>query len=136
MISQVRVGLAAGIATINGLNVDPNGLVQGAITPPTAVILPGEPYLEYSVTMGDEVYDLRFTVLLIVGAAYSPENQQALDNYLEPTGAMSIRAAVHSHVTTAYDYAIVRRAFSIGMFEYAGQQYYGAQLTVEVACSV
>lgn len=135
MFAAVRTDLATAISTITGLNTDPNGTVQAQVTPPAAVLLPADPFIDYSTVMDDDAFNLAFTILIVVGQAYSPDNQQTLDGYLEPSGATSIRAGLHASTSTSWDFVIARRARNVGLFEYNGQTYFGAQIDVEVSVS-
>ncbi len=95
-LTAVRVELAARLASIDGLRV----YAEMPATPdvPAAAVLPRRG--QYAVTFNDSVtHD--FAIWLYVNPSDTTRAQIALDSYLAPTGAQSIKEALEETVVTA-----------------------------------
>jgi hypothetical protein len=131
-LSGIRDALKARLATIDGLRV--YDTVPGQAVVPAAVIAPAPgTFLTYDATM-DGADDVSFTVTLLVSTASDRAAQDALDAYLSDTGARSIKAAVDGDITLddTVHFATVVEARNYGFLEYAGVNYLGCELLVNV----
>lgn len=129
-IAQIRDGLKARLATIQGLR--PFDYAPGAVTPPAAVVYPET--IAYGTSLREQTHDPRFIILVLVNPANDRTAQDALDAYLDPSGASSILAAVDADPTLggAASYAAVTRLTDYGNVTFGGTEYLGAKLSVEV----
>lgn len=134
----IREGLATNLRTIAGLRV--SEWVIGDINPPAAVVVPGDPSrknvyaINYDCTMGRGSDDYIFTILLMVANKVERASQEALDEYLEGSGAKSVKAAVESEPTLGgvCHFVNVTGVRDYGIVDYGGQKYVGAEFLVEV----
>lgn len=137
-ISALREGLKTRLDTVSGLRA--HAQVVGDVNPPAAVVIPGDPsrknsmVVNYDSTMGRGSDDFMFTILLLVSAKVERVSQDALDDYLDGSGATSIRAAIAADGTLGgiAHFTNVTGVRDYGMVEYGGQKYVGAELIVEV----
>lgn len=137
-ISAIRDGLKARLDTISGLRA--HAIVVGDVVPPAAVVIPGDPsrkaamVVNYDSTMGRGSDDFLFTILLLVSNKVERVSQDALDAYLDGSGATSIREAIAADGTLGgvAHFTNVTGVRDYGLVSYGGQQYVGAELIVEV----
>ena len=131
-IGEVRIALAARLATIVGLTV------YETVTPtpvvPCAFIRPDTG--DYDVTMASGGDLARFEVVLLASAAGGPWDvaQDKVDAYLARSGSGTIRGAIQGDVTlggTAHSARVIGWR-DYGTLGYGGAEYFGARLTVEV----
>jgi hypothetical protein len=134
-VSAIRVALANQITTVTGMRTLAEAKDQ--ISPPVAVILPGQPFVTYGLTM-DGAFSVNLRVLLIISDAGPNEKvQRALDAYLgsgSGVSASSIANALRADPTLG---GVVHFAetISVGNYnrlEYAGLPYFGARLEVQI----
>lgn len=136
--TDIRNGLKARLDTISGLRT--HAFVVGDIAPPAAVIIPGDPSrkgvfaIDFDATMGRGSDDYIFTVLLLVSNKVERVSQEALDAYLEGSGATSVKAAIEGEKTLGgvCHFANVVGVRDYGLVTYGGQTYVGAEFIVEV----
>lgn len=96
-VAAIASGLQARLATITGLRAYSYQPEQ--LNPPFAYpILNGATY-HRTMGMGNAVTQLDWTVSVIVGRYVDRTAIVALDGYLSPTGATSIRAALEGDLT-------------------------------------
>ena len=95
LISELRTGLAANLATITGLRTA--ATVPDNPNPPIAIILPQG--VEYDNTFGRGMNTYTFAVTVIVGRVSERSGQNALDAYVSSTGSSSIKLAIESNKT-------------------------------------
>lgn len=96
-IQQIREGLAAKLAPIKGVQVQP--YLLAAPTPPTIWVFPGGPgdnAVEYDQTMGRGGDELMFTVQAFIGSPLDIGAQKRLDELLAPTGPSSVKAMLET----------------------------------------
>lgn len=130
-IQALRSGIAARVATINGLGAY-DTIPANPQAPCVLVQLTGA---DYDLAMADGGMIVRFELMLLacqIGTAYDVA-QAAVDQYLGATGALSIKAAVEADVTlggTAYT-ARVTGWTDYGTIVVGGTEYMGARLSVE-----
>lgn len=132
----IRNALAASITKFTGLRTD--GQARDQITPPCAVVLPGNPLINYASTM-DGALDINLAVLLIISdAAPVDATQRALDTYLgvdqNPMIGSSIPEAIEEDNTLGglVHYIQAVNAGSYGRLEYSGVTYFGARISVVI----
>lgn len=101
ILADIREGLAANLAAIPDLQIPERGYMLSNATPPTSEIFPGGPAgrIEYDRAMGRGLDKIPFTVRVLVALASEIGAQAAMDDYLEPTGARSVRAALSADRT-------------------------------------
>lgn len=100
-LSDIRAGMAANLATLDGIQVSPYMLASP--TPPALHIIPAS--IEYDQAMARGVDLLVFTVQVFVALGLDQAAQIKLDEYLAPTG---IKAALESDRTLGGVVADVR----------------------------
>jgi hypothetical protein len=113
-LSDIRAGIRTRLATIAGLNVY-DYLPDNPATPGATVAPLSGTFVTYNTTF-DGNTEWTLGVLVIVPNAVDHVSQDALDTYLQPTGASSVKAAIDAGFTlggVAY-YAVVTEARNYG----------------------
>ncbi len=134
-LSAIRSALATQITAQTGLRTLPEA--RDVISPPVAVILPGQPLATYGGTM-DGVLTINLRVLIAISDAPPNEKvQRALDAYLGigvSSGTSSIPAAIQSDPTLGgvVHFAIPMNASSYGRISYNDIIYFGSRLDVSI----
>lgn len=128
-IPTIRDALQARLATVSGIHA--YDTVQGTVMLPAAIVVPGEPFVEYDDSMTGG-YTLNFRVLLLVQYGVDRLSQDKLDGYLPDAGALSVAAAVNGSLGNTVSSARVRTAGSYGTHTYNGIEYLGCEFAVEV----
>jgi hypothetical protein len=130
-LTAICNGLAAVLGGVPGLRVSPTFVAQ--VNPPAAIIIPqpGQS-LKFDTIDGGVSYLLR--VVLLVGYAEDTSSVALINTYLASTGPSSVLAAIKASPRLAgvYDYANVESVRGYGLMEWAGQQYLGSQVLVNV----
>jgi hypothetical protein len=100
-LSDVRTALAANLAAIPDMQIVSGGYMLSTPTPPAAHIYPGGPAGEivYDLAMGRGLDRVPFTVQVFVSLASEIGGQTNLDEYIEPSGTRSVKAALESDPT-------------------------------------
>ena len=129
--ATVRDGLKIRLATISALTV--YDTIPGDIVTPAAVVAPGAPAVTYDVTQSEQVL-YTFAILVFASKADERTGQDRVDSYIEPTGALSIKAAIEGDDTLGgvADSTRVVSVDNYGESEVAGVKYWGARFAVEV----
>lgn len=91
----MRQAIAANLATISGLRV--SYFIPDNPNPPIAVVTP--PSIKYEQSFGRGLNQYSFQVALLATRADERTGQDLIDSYCEPTGSMSVRAAIESDRT-------------------------------------
>jgi hypothetical protein len=143
--SVVRAALATQIEAKTGLTVYPN--IQADVTPPVAVIVPGNPYVKFGQTLGGAALQLDGTpyaasnlilsVLILISEAQGfYEFQEDLDQYLgfENT-QLSVPFAIAEDPTLggAVEWAVPISVTNVQPVEYANVSYFGARVNVDIS---
>lgn len=129
-LTQVRQAIGTQLQTIANLNVYLT--VEGQVTVPAAVVAPAtEGAIDYDTSMSGTT-DYNLVITLLVSRADETAGQNALDAYVDPTGASSVHAAVNGTLGGLVDDANVGRASRYGNFNYAGVDYFGCEFPVQV----
>jgi hypothetical protein len=134
-IVAIQNALAAQITAHTGLAAA--GQAPDQITPPMAIIIPGNPLAHYGETFdGTLTLNLRVVVVLS-DAAPSPEVQAALNTYLGIGSGQgqSIAGAIQADPTlggVTPSGTVPISAGQYGRVEWGGQTYFGARIDVQV----
>jgi hypothetical protein len=98
-LTTMRTGLAANLSTLTGIQVSPYMLANP--TPPTIHLYPGGPAgdIEYDLAMARGLDQWTFTVQAFVALAADIGSQVKLDQFIAPSGAQSVKAALESDDT-------------------------------------
>lgn len=101
ILTEVREGLAANLAAITPLQVADGGYILSSPSPPASEIFPGGPAgsIVYDKAMQRGLDVIPFTVRVYVSLVSEIGGQKNLDEYLEPSGPMSVKAALESDTT-------------------------------------
>lgn len=134
-LAAIRTALAARITTGTGLRALPEARDQ--VSPPVAVVLPGQPVVTYGATV-DGAFTVNLRVLLLLSDGAPVEKvQRALDAYLgigvDDSVPASIAGAIQEDPTLggAVHFAVPLAADSYGRVDYAGVTYFGARLSIQ-----
>jgi hypothetical protein len=96
MIIDVMDGISTKLATISGLRVEKT--FEGDINPPVAVV--GLPIVTtYHSSMARGHYELEPTITVFTSQVVSRVGQEKLAAYANPSGSLSIRAALEADKT-------------------------------------
>jgi hypothetical protein len=128
-IAQIRDGLATRLETIDGLRA--HRTRPGQINPPCAVVSRRQTRFDQTFDGAD---DFTFAVTVFVQFGNDRTAQEALDAYLNPSGASSVVAAIHGDPTLGgvVDYARVVSAEQDGLETYAEVEYLAVDFVIEV----
>lgn len=125
-VSGLRTQIANRLATISGLRTA--ATVPDSPNPPIAIVMPTG--ITYDTTMGRGLDEYDFTILVIVGRVDERTAQNALDAYCAPTGAGSIKAAMHADRTlggTAHDSRVTAmrnyQGYAVGEVTYLAAEF-------------
>ena len=130
-IKTLRTGLAARVATISGMGA--YDTIPATPQPPCVLVQLLS--ADYDQAMADGGMMVRFDLVLLacqVGTAYDVA-QDAVDQSLNSTGVLSIKAAVEADVTlggAAYTSRVTGWS-DYGTIVIGGTEYMGARLSVE-----
>lgn len=94
-ITELRAGIKANLATINGLRV--SDYQPDSINPPVAIVFPVS--LNYDETFHRGMQTYTFAVQVIVGRVSERTGQSIIDSYCSSTGSNSIKLAIESDKT-------------------------------------
>ncbi|GAB3117836.1 hypothetical protein GCM10027160_28990 [Streptomyces calidiresistens] len=144
-LAVIRAGIADRLTNVPGLRS--SIWVKGNISPPTAVVVPGDPSssgpdgqaVTYDGTFGNGCHDYRFLIAVLVSTSHDPSAQRRLDEFLEPVGPHSIKAAVEAgglRLDDRADHVRIAAVTQYGIIPWAGIDYLGATLRVEATASV
>jgi hypothetical protein len=133
-LTAVRNALADRITLYTGLRAD--GQARDAVSPPVAVIIPGQPFINYADTMDGAVTVNLLVLLLLSDAAPLEKTQRALDAYLgvdtSPDVGSSVPEAIEldNRLGGLIHYIQAVTADSYGRVDYGGVPYFGARIKV------
>lgn len=143
-LTLIRNALATAIT--NGTGLRAQGQARDQITPPVAVILPGQPLITYGDTMDSPVMGspgvfrgavtLNLVVLLIMSDAPMVEQvQRALDTYLgvgNPGASVPDAVEADQNLAGTAHWVQAVSAGRYGRLEYSGITYFGAAVSVSI----
>jgi hypothetical protein len=143
-LAAIRNAIAANIAAATGLRAD--GLAHDTVTVPCAVVLPGNPYITYGVTMDGPVMggavmgnavNIALSVLVLVSdAPPADQTQQVLDAYLGVGQHADVTVSVPDAIEAdsvlggLVDFIQAQSVTQYGRIEYGGITYFGARINV------
>lgn len=129
-ISAIRDGLKARLQTIGGLRV--YDTIEGLVELPAAVIYPD--MIRFDSTMGRGSDEMVFIVALAVAATVDRVAQDALDGYLDGSGATSVKAAIDGGTTLGgiVSFARVSGVRNYGEIRVGQTTQWGADFVIEV----
>ncbi len=135
-LSDIRQALATRITAGTGLRALPEARDQ--ISPPVAVILPGQPVVVYGATM-DGTFTVNLRVLIAISDAPPNEKvQRALDAYLgigaSAASGSSIAGAIMADPTLGgvVHFCEPISAGNYGRISYADVTFFGARLDCQI----
>lgn len=131
----IRTALASQIRARTGLRAD--GQARDSVNVPCAVVLPGQPLIDYAVTMNGALTINLIVLLLISDAPPVEKTQRALDTYL---GVGSGASTANVPDAIEYDQTLgglihfmqAVNVASYGRVEYSGVTYFGARINVVI----
>lgn len=126
-LADIRDGFRDALGGIPGISVVYRTV--GSVNPP-AVIL-GSPSGTYDAAFGRVNHDITWPLVLVVANAADGAIED-LDRYLADDGDFSIRDAIDSHETDAWDDARVIGFEQYGVIEVGGVSYVGCIFNVSV----
>jgi len=140
----IRAGIAAYITAHvtftdgSGKTQRLRGLTDGETiaSPPVAVVIPpAGQYINYEVSVETGVAEYFFRILVLLSKGDVRANTALLDAFLSPEGTSSIAAAINADTTIGgvADYVHPVDANWLGNVEWAGQEYFAGQITVQAA---
>jgi hypothetical protein len=131
-LTAVRNKLADSITLYTGLRAD--GQARDSVSPPCAVIIPGQPFINYGDTMDGAVTVNLLVLLLISDSAPLEKTQRALDAYLgvdtSPDVGSSVPEAIEedNRLGGLIHYIQAVTADNYGRVDYGGVTYFGARI--------
>lgn len=128
-LADIRAGLKANLSTISGLRVSDELLDNPQ--PPVAMVALNN--IEYHTDMRTGA-KYNFTIQVIVGRASERHAQRALDLYVNPTGASSVKVGVESNRTLGgvVDDVVVESMPNVGSIQLNDTTYLAADFLVAV----
>ena len=130
-LKGIRDGLKTALETITGLTV--YDTVPGSIVTPCAIVQPET--VEYQVTQGGATAATwEMAIIVLVQAVVEDTAQDAVDDYISPTGSSSVPAAIvaDQDLNGTVAYAVVTEMDRYGEFTFNEVRYIGARFLVEV----
>lgn len=131
-IAAARAAMADALDGITGLMSA--GWMTDNVNPPCAVVMLDA--VDYDLVLGGSKQEWTYTVDVYAGRVAEVESQKRLDEYREPSGSTSVKAALQADaVATAagVDYINVRSVGQVGVATVGGVDYLTVRFTVEVA---
>lgn len=131
-LTQIRDDLATRLAVIPRLNC--YARIRDLVEPPAAVVGMPAP-LEYNLTYGPTGGAYVIPVRLLVARFDAEAAQEALDDYIAPTGSLSVKRAVEDAavaIDSNWDTVTVSRVSEFGVYRVGDIDYLGCEFTVEV----
>lgn len=132
-IRDIMAGLAARLATIDGLRTTKDGSAPGQINPPEAIV--GVPPIEqYHQSMAMGRFKLEMPIHLLVSGALDRIGQLQLADFADAAGPTSVRAAIEGDKTLggAVDDLMVIDFRPLGLEEVNSIGYFGGVFNVLV----
>ena len=136
-LTVIRTALATQLTAQLGLRTEAQPRDQ--ISPPMAVIIPREPLVIFGATMDGAMTINLQVVMILSDAAPVEKTQRALDSYLGIGSgeAQSIAGAIMADPSlgAVVQWCIPVSISSYGRIPYAGQEYFGARVNIEVGAA-
>jgi hypothetical protein len=135
-LNDIRTALATRITAGTGLRTLPEARDQ--ISPPMAIVLPGQPVVQYGITM-DGTFTVNLRILIAISdAAPNEKVQRALDAYLgigsNDASVSSIAGAIQADPTLGgvVHFAEAISAGNYGRISYNDITFFGARIEVQI----
>lgn len=116
-LTDIRVGLAANLSALEGIDASPYMLAQPIA--PAIQVIPSEVLYDQTMARGYDQWTL--LVQAFVGSVASQATQEALDAMLAPAGASSVKQAIESDKTLGGAAADLRVTSSTGYQQFVNQ---------------
>jgi hypothetical protein len=94
-LGDMRTGIATNLSTVSGLRT--SSFIPDTLNPPVAVVAPDTITFDQTFGRGQDRYT--FSVEVVVGRVSDRASQNLMDNYCDPNGSKSIKAAIESDPT-------------------------------------
>ena len=94
-LGDMRTGIANNLASVSGLRT--SAFIPDTLNPPIAVVAPDTITFDQTFGRGQDRYT--FSVEVVVGRVSDRASQSLMDNYCNPVGSKSIKAAIESDPT-------------------------------------
>ena len=129
-IQAIRDRIAVNLATISGLRTSAN--IPDLVNPPIAVLSLEQ--IAYDGAFNQGLTTLEFTIFVVVSRADERTAQRKLNQFVAPTGALSIKSAVESdrRLNNLVADLRVRSVTNIGSLQLDDQEYMAAEFDVVV----
>jgi hypothetical protein len=130
-IASIRAGLKTRLATITGLRC--YEIIPDQFSPPAAIV--GMPTsINFDFTYQRATDRLTYPVRLLVAKATDRSAQERLEQYLDGSGSLSVKAAIEGDPSLggAANVTRVLSAQGLGVYDMGGVSYLGCDFTVEV----
>ena len=128
-VAAIRTALKTAVETVTGLRA--LDYRPGSISPPVAIVALRE--TRYDVTL-DGADDTTMAVTVYVEFGTDRTSEADLNGYMDPAGATSVAAAIHTDPTLGgvVDFVRVGSVTDLGLVEYGGAPYLAAVFLVEI----
>lgn len=128
-LADVMDEIAARLNTISTLRVFP--YPADAVTDPAAIVLyPDE--ITFDETYGRGMDRISLPVLVVLGKPHDRSTRDRVVRYCNGSGADSVKAALETGTTTAFD-TIRVESIEFGIRTIGGTDYAGAEFTLDIA---
>ena len=130
-IANIRAGLKTRLATITGLRCYET--IPDQFSPPAAIV--GMPTsINFDFTYQRATDRVTYPVRLLVAKATDRSAQERLEQYLDGSGSLSVKAAIEADPSLggAANVTRVLSAQGLGVYDMGGVSYLGCDFTVEV----
>lgn len=130
-ISSIRAGLKTRLATISGLRCYET--IPDQFAAPAAIV--GMPtQIVFDFTFNRSTDRITYPVRLLVAKATDRSAQERLEQYLDGSGALSVKAAIEADPTLggAANLTRVLNASGLGVYDMGGVPYLGCEFQIEV----
>jgi|TARA_R100000501_G_C2600468_1_gene97685 hypothetical protein len=130
-VKTIGEGIGTRLKTIRGLRVYAPHQLKGVLELPCALILPGE---DIYATAFDGVYDCIFRIVVCISKQDTPSAFTGLLEYIEPTGAKSIFAAIDGDKTLngSCSASKLARNLGVGSTMWGGIGYLSTEFELQV----
>ena len=131
-VSKVRKGIEEALGSIPGMRC--YATVPDKIVTPAAIVVPESG--TYTATYNRGSDDMSFSIQLVACRVATRQGQEQLDSFLDGAGDNSVIAALMEDETlggVAHFVNVVGWA-EYGVYDMAGEQFYGVTISVEVTC--
>jgi len=132
-LASVRAGLKTRLATISGLRCYET--IPDNFAAPAAIVgMPSSIVFDYVAARAAD--RMTYPIRLLVAKATDRSAQERLEQYLDGSGALSVKAAIEGDTTLggAANLTRVLSAQGLGVYDMGGVSYLGCDFTVEVIC--